>query len=135
MPPPEIGELVTGFAGSSPTEGANRGQKRAKAKGLVKASKIRERLEGFLENLTTGEVNVPEEGEGEKLKSAREKAEAARERAQAARAQADAARAKAGATQPGEAEDLNESAAEAEENAVEAEVEGLRIELETRSGE
>ena len=50
-PPPEIGDLLTGFAGSSPTEGAIGANKPAKAKGLVNASKIRGRLEGFLENL------------------------------------------------------------------------------------
>ena len=128
--PPEIGELVTGFAGSSPTEGANKGKKHAKAKGFVKASKIRARLEGFLDNLTTDEARVPEESEGEKVRSARQKAEARREKAKAARAQADVARAKTEAAQDAEAADLNESAAEAEENAVEAEVELAEAEAE-----
>ena len=128
--PPEIGELVTGFAGSSPTEGANKGKKHAKAKGFVKASKIRARLEAFLDNLTTDEARVPEESEGEKVRSARQKAEARREKANAARAQADVARAKAEAAQGAEAADLNESAADAEENAVEAEVELAEAEAE-----
>ena len=128
--PPEIGELVTGFAGSSPTEGANKGKKHAKAKGFVKASKIRARLEAFLDNLTTDEARVPEESEGEKVGSARQKAEARREKANAPRAQADVARAKAEAAQGAEAADLNENAADAEENAVEAEVELAEAEAE-----
>jgi len=129
-PPPEIGELVTGFTGSSPTEGANKGKKHAKAKGLVRASKIRARLERFLENLTTDEARVPAESEGEKVRSARQRAEGRRERAKAARAQADAARTRSEAAQGAEAADLNESAEEAEENAVEAEVELAEAEAE-----
>jgi len=129
-PPPEIGELVTGFTGFSPTEGANKGKKHAKAKGLVRASKIRARLERFLENLTTDEARVPAESEGEKVRSARQRAEGRRERAKAARAQADAARTRSEAAQGAEAADLNESAEEAEENAVEAEVELAEAEAE-----
>lgn len=129
-PPPEIGELVTGFTGSTLTEGSNKGKKRAKAKGLVKASKIRDRLEGFLQELTADETGVTEEVPGAKVKAAQAKAEAALEKALAARAEADAARAKAEAAQPGEAEDLNESAAETEENAVETEVELAEAEAE-----
>ena len=75
---------MTGFTGSSPTEGANKGKKHAKAKGLVRASKIRARLERFLENLTTDEARVPAESEGEKVRSARQRAEGRRERAKAA---------------------------------------------------
>ena len=129
-PPPEIGELVTGFTGSSPTEGANKGKKHAKAKGLVRASKIRARLERFLENLTTDEARVPAESEGEKVRSARQRAEGRRERAKAARAQADAARTRSEAAQGAEAADLNESAEEAEENAVEAEAEVAEVQAE-----
>ena len=113
---PEAGEVITLFAG-----GEIRG--RLKVKGLVKASKIRGRLERFLRELTTGEVGAPQGKAGAKLTSARKRAEAARENALAALAEADAARARAEAAQPGDAEDLNERAAEAEENAAEAEVE------------
>ena len=129
-PPPEIGELVTGFTGFSPTEGANKGKKHAKAKGLVRASKIRARLERFLENLTTDEARIPAESEGEKVRSARQRAEGRRERAKAARAQADAARTRSEAAQGAEAADLNESAEEAEENAVEAEAEVAEVQAE-----
>ena len=87
--PPEIGELVTGFAG---TVGAN---KPAKAKGLVKASKIRGRLEGFLQELTTDKVDAVVKAKGAKVTAARKKAEAAQGKAGAAKERAQVARAKA----------------------------------------
>lgn len=129
-PPPEVGELVTGFSGSSPTEGANKGKKHAKAKGLVKASKIRDRLERFLEELTTDEVGVVEKAAGAKVTAARKKEEAARGKAGAAQGMAQMARAKAEAAGVPDAEDLDERALEAEEHAAEAEAELAEAEAE-----
>lgn len=50
----EVGEVVTAFAGPSSTDGP------PVAKGLVKASQVRQRLEGFLQDLTTGSGDLPE---------------------------------------------------------------------------
>jgi hypothetical protein len=104
--PPETGEVITLFASDGDAEGEKKG--RRKAKGLVKASKIRDRLEGFLQELTTDETGVPENAPSGKLTSARGKADTAQEKALEARAKADSARAKADAAQPEEASDLNE---------------------------
>ncbi|MCH7606057.1 MAG: hypothetical protein IH962_02775 [Chloroflexi bacterium] len=48
----EIGEVVTAFAGDANGEGGQDADGPPMAKGLVKASKVRERLEGFLDKLT-----------------------------------------------------------------------------------
>lgn len=128
---PDTGEVITLFANTGDADSTGRGKKaRAKAKGLVKASKIRGRLEGFLQELTTDEASVPEKAPGGNLTSARQRVEWARERALAARAEADAAHAKAEATQTGDTADVNELAAEAEEKAVQAELDLAEAEAE-----
>ena len=121
---PEAGELVTLFANDTEAgEGDTKQKRRREAKGLVKASKVRARLERFLEELTTDEAIMSEDAPRGKLRSAHLKVEVAREKALAAREEAAAARARADAAQQGEAPDLNELALEAEEDAVEAEFE------------
>ena len=55
---PEVGEVVTAFAGPSSTDGP------PVAKGLVKASEVRQRLEGFLQDLATGSDDLPEAASG-----------------------------------------------------------------------
>lgn len=121
---PDAGEVITLFASDTGAgEGGAKNEGRRKAKGLVKASKVRARLEGFLQELTTDEASVSEEAPRGKLRSALLKVEDAREKALAAREDADAARARADAAQQGDSSDLNELALDAEEDAVEAEFE------------
>ena len=132
---PEAGEVVTLFADETEADDSDNKKKRRKGKGLVKASKVRERLEGFLQELTTDEAGVSENAPSGKVTSARNKAEAAQEKALEARSKSDAARAKADVAQAGEASDLNESATEAEEAAVDAEVELAEAEAEAAEAE
>ena len=133
---PETGEVITLFASDTDADEAGRQKKGPpKVKGLVKASKIRDRLEGFLQELTTDEAGVSEKVPGAKVTAAGEKAEAARDKALAARTKADEARAKAETAQLGNAEDLNEQAAEAEEAAAEAEVELAEADAEVAEAE
>ena len=129
---PEIGELVTGFAGPAGDDGDGGASKPAKAKGLLKASKIRERLEGFLQELTTENRDLPKEADEAKAKteSAQGKAEAARTKATAARTKATAAQAKATAAQGANAAEAEEQAADAEEEAAEAEADLAEAEAE-----
>ena len=131
--PPKIGDMVTGFAGAN---GDNKATGRSlNAKGLVKASKIRERLEGFLQDLTAEQSGVLQGVDETKVTAAQEKANAAREKAEAARAEADAALAKAEAAQGAEAADLKEQAADAVEEADEAEAELAEAEDEVAEAE
>ena len=121
---PDASEVITLFANDAEAGGGDpKNNGRSKAMGLVKASKVRARLEGFLQELTTDEANVSEEAPGGKLRSALLKVEDAREKVPAAREEADAARASANAAQQGDTSDLNELALEAEDDSIEAEFE------------
>ena len=62
--PPEVGEVVTGFAGPAGDGEAQDAEGPPVTKGLVKAAKVRERLERFLRNLTTEDGSMPEEADG-----------------------------------------------------------------------
>jgi hypothetical protein len=61
---PEVGEVVTGFAGSADDGDSPDSEGPPVTKGLVKAAKVRERLERFLQNLTTEDGSLPEEAAG-----------------------------------------------------------------------
>jgi hypothetical protein len=58
--PPEVGEVVTGFGGPGDDGEAQDSESPQVTKGLVKAAKVRERLERFLQNLTTEDGGLPE---------------------------------------------------------------------------
>ncbi|MCH8280452.1 MAG: hypothetical protein IIC96_07195 [Chloroflexi bacterium] len=137
--PPAIGELVTGFTGPAGDDGEGGANKPAKAKGLVKASKIRARLEGFLQELTTDTGDLPEaaaEAKAKaKVKAAQGKAEAARTKVDTARTKAKAARTKAETAQGANAAEVEELAADAEEEAAEAVADQAEAEAELAEAE
>jgi len=60
--PPEIGDLVTAFRGRSLSADGEAGQEGPPVvRGLVRAEEVRQRLEGFLEDLTAGVGELPTE--------------------------------------------------------------------------
>tara|TARA_B100000315_G_scaffold259171_1_gene313984 strand:- start:200 stop:1558 length:1359 start_codon:yes stop_codon:yes gene_type:complete len=66
--PPEVGELVTGFAGPAADGDAQSREGHPVTKGLVRASEVRRRLEGFLNDLTAADGSLPEEATGHRAR-------------------------------------------------------------------
>lgn len=66
---PKVGEVVTAFAGPSSADGVPGADGPPVAKGLVKASEVRQRLEGFLQDLTTGSGDLPEAASNRRAQS------------------------------------------------------------------
>ena len=62
--PPEVGELVTGFAGPPASGDAPDRNGHPVTRGLVRASEVRRRLESFLNDLTAEGGGLPEEATG-----------------------------------------------------------------------